>query len=547
MPIPVRAVSLESPQRQEHVDDHNLLSDFYNKAGEDGEAVANKLAESVNVGAPGGSDDASAFSTALAAIGAGGKVVLQPGSTYSLSTTVDITKPFELVGNGSEINLASSDVFRVNASNVTVRGVTFTHSAPGNPARRLLDATKTVADDHHHWRFIGCVFDEVTLRATKIGRTNNDGTTATEGTDLASNIDILYCEFKNAQTNYAIELAGVDDALVFGGHIHDHGVDGTEGDGIKVLAGSTGVKIVLPTIERCTRDGIDFFDSSGTVVEHCLIRDCEQWGIEAKWNSTNDANEPTEAHITNNRVLNSGSGGINGNMHRSIITGNHVEGSGAQGIRFAVSGVSGDSTEYATIANNVLIGNAGDGITISGNLASVTGNIALDNGTFGIIAGSDSENCFFDGNICFGNTTAGLRIGGTGHTLGLNTTQDSGGSVVVSGTNITRNAYGEVTSTPSAGDWPVGVVIHNTTDGKLRMRLPAGFLVLPSLGALNTWTAKQTFSAGLAARVVATASLPAAGASMDGEILIEDNGTGDRNLIVYAGTQRFRIDGGAAF
>lgn len=46
--------------------------------------------------------------------------------------------------------------------------------------------------------------------------------------------------------------------------------------------------------------------------------------------------------------------------------------------------------------------------------------------------------------------------------------------------------------------------------------------------------------------VVARASLPAAGASQDGRILIDDNGTGDRNLMIYAGTQRFRIDGGAA-
>ena len=45
--------------------------------------------------------------------------------------------------------------------------------------------------------------------------------------------------------------------------------------------------------------------------------------------------------------------------------------------------------------------------------------------------------------------------------------------------------------------------------------------------------------------VVATASLPAASAAMDGRILIEDAGAGNRNLIVYAGAQRFRIDGGA--
>jgi hypothetical protein len=44
--------------------------------------------------------------------------------------------------------------------------------------------------------------------------------------------------------------------------------------------------------------------------------------------------------------------------------------------------------------------------------------------------------------------------------------------------------------------------------------------------------------------IVATASLPAAAAAMDGTILIENGGAGDRNLIIYAGGQRFRIDGG---
>lgn len=47
--------------------------------------------------------------------------------------------------------------------------------------------------------------------------------------------------------------------------------------------------------------------------------------------------------------------------------------------------------------------------------------------------------------------------------------------------------------------------------------------------------------------VVATADLPAASSAMDNTVLIEDNGTGDRNLVIYAGGQRFRLDGGGAF
>jgi len=44
--------------------------------------------------------------------------------------------------------------------------------------------------------------------------------------------------------------------------------------------------------------------------------------------------------------------------------------------------------------------------------------------------------------------------------------------------------------------------------------------------------------------VVATASLPAAGSAEDGSLLIEDAGAGNRNIIIYAGAERFRIDGG---
>lgn len=47
--------------------------------------------------------------------------------------------------------------------------------------------------------------------------------------------------------------------------------------------------------------------------------------------------------------------------------------------------------------------------------------------------------------------------------------------------------------------------------------------------------------------VIATASLPLAGADRDGRIIIEDAGAGNRNLIIYGGGERFRIDGGAAF
>lgn len=67
-------------------------------------------------------------------------------------------------------------------------------------------------------------------------------------------------------------------------------------------------------------------------------------------------------------------------------------------------------------------------------------------------------------------------------------------------------------------------------------------------GAAVTMTAPAYhvgFAQGVRTAVLSTANLPAAAAAMDGQIVIEDNGAGDRNLIVYAGGERFRIDGGA--
>lgn len=60
-------------------------------------------------------------------------------------------------------------------------------------------------------------------------------------------------------------------------------------------------------------------------------------------------------------------------------------------------------------------------------------------------------------------------------------------------------------------------------------------------------TGVASFPSGIKVPVYATASLPVASAANDGLVVIEDAAAGDRNLIIYAGGQRFRIDGGAAF
>lgn len=50
-----------------------------------------------------------------------------------------------------------------------------------------------------------------------------------------------------------------------------------------------------------------------------------------------------------------------------------------------------------------------------------------------------------------------------------------------------------------------------------------------------------------APEVLASGSLPAAGAANNGRVIVEDGGAGNGNLVIYVGNQRFRLDGGSPF
>lgn len=95
--------------------------------------------------------------------------------------------------------------------------------------------------------------------------------------------------------------------------------------------------------------------------------------------------------------------------------------------------------------------------------------------------------------------------------------------------------------------------LRTASNQRLDYRNPADTAYLPmrALNFLPGATGDDLGSSALQWRVfhreVVTGNLPAAGAAMNGAIIIEDAGVGDRNIIIYAGGQRFRIDGGVAF
>lgn len=90
------------------------------------------------------------------------------------------------------------------------------------------------------------------------------------------------------------------------------------------------------------------------------------------------------------------------------------------------------------------------------------------------------------------------------------------------------------------GDTQRLIVRDAVTGERCRLTVESGQVIVRDLDGVQV-----SFAA--VAPVVATADLPAADVSQDGRIVIEDAGTGDRNLVIYAGGERFRIDGGAAF
>lgn len=126
-----------------------------------------------------------------------------------------------------------------------------------------------------------------------------------------------------------------------------------------------------------------------------------------------------------------------------------------------------------------------------------------------------------DGNVRFdGDLTFHTAATGTGST-----------------NNIILQSANAIASINNAGSAAVPLIVFNASDS---------IVVGPTSGTAVRVRLDAQSTNRVHIPVVATGSLPAAGASEDGSIIIEDNGAGDRNLIIYGGGQRFRIDGGAA-
>lgn len=396
--------------------------------------------------ADGLTNDAAAVNAAIAALPASGGRLVWPATDVRIGARIIIDRPITIQGAHSALSkmtMSSPAFLRISSSNVTINDMTIQHvdGLPNNSV--LIDNTRSVASNYTGWAFNRCRFRKGTLVFTKIGRTSQAAAQAT-GSDFAGNLRLIDCEFVDIAASYALEIGGVSGAHVDRCWVHGNGITlGSDGEGIKVLAGSDKVRVTNCLLEDNLRDGIDVYDSVGTLVSGCVIRNNGSYGIDAKWDST--APGACRLHrLINNEVINNAHGGINASTPDTLVSGNVVRDNEGHGIR--VGSAANDAnvtTARVRVAGNQCVNNVGIGIYTSNATTDVTidGNECYDNTISGIEVLPQSVGTQVRGNICLGNGTNGLKIHGTsGVLLAGNRTQDVGNAVILDAATAVRDA-----------------------------------------------------------------------------------------------------------
>ena len=318
--------------------------------------------------------------------------------------------------------------------------------------------------------------------------------------------------------------------------VKSHGATG--GDGVKLYSFARDIKIIGGEYLNNSNNGIDMYVCGEYVmVTNALSQGNTVDGIDLKYalDSGEGANQLGFARrtiIRGNQFRSNGEYGIRAHVEAAFtgtdlgvenatIEGNHCEGNGVHGM---ICGLVG-----GVVSGNICVRNIQRGMMFTSCIStSIIGNHAGDNGTtgtnrsgvvfgVGLYAGAgNSRAC-----TIVGNTAADTRSGG-------DRTQNRGfewanldDSVIIGNT----------------GD------NHSTADHNCSVVATGGTRSFANLGTVE---AGGTLFGNAGHPIVARASLPAAGASQDGLLIVDDNGAGDRNLMLYAGGERFRIDGGSA-
>ena len=364
------------------------------------------------------------LSQKISEIPANGVILLMPddqgNKNFALSSYTVLDKPVVIEGGveGIEIDV-SLRTFEAQTDNVIFRNLIF----KGTGTSHLLSTS--LGENHNGWRFENCRFVGVSLRLTKRGRKQLDGSTVDLGTGVSENPQVIGCEFTEYRQSYTIEVAGCNNAIIERTWIHDVGLDSSYGDGIKILAGSVGTRVAFCTIEDTTRDSIDIYDSSENVIIGNVLRR-GLLGIDNKWRTT-DYNPRKFDMITNNICEDASNTAFNINVHHAIVIGNSAFRAGTRGFYCGTSvdasGVSAPSLHSIFIGNQAL--ECGDsGFSIGGAGVALIGNVSTSNANYGFTGNPGAAQITMQGNTSTDNGVSNLNINGPTVSLAGNLTSD---------------------------------------------------------------------------------------------------------------------------
>lgn len=497
----------------------------------------------------GTTDDYTSIQTAIDTAAEGSTILFPPGS-YAIGTQLAITKPLHFVGSGTELTIftASSGL----ATGLLSVALTTQGAFQLKDFSVDMSAAPTVAAISLDNLLAGSVSNVKITKGTYGIDISNTGLSRFDGIHIYNPTTAgIRLQGDGGQEDYFNDIWIVND---------DSGTTTADGFCVTRTTGDdtggiymSGVRVVQNAAGGNITNGIRLQSTFGTPTPmFALITDCVVDGIEG------------------------GDSILLRNIRRSRLEGCHVTNGAAVGSAFAAIRVR-DSSQTNLIGNlfasshgDVALQGSVDSLYLIGNQLYGDGPVAIGHiylASSPTITNSQVVVNPYDSTTVFSNDATTLAAGTFNYddhgawTIGSLTTS----LAVEAGTHV-RIPNAEYYQTKTAGGSAIAILGADSSDNigfgssngasyifykdqyvNEGLRIDSSGNFIPANGAGQQTLGDDTHQWRVYHEVVATGSLPAAASAMDGTILIENAGAGDRNVILYAGGQRFRIDGGAAF
>lgn len=499
-------------------------------------------------GENGSTDDTVPFRDALAALSSSGGIIDARGVSGNRQITgqIEITTPGTTILFGPVTYTLSG----VGATQSPI-GAVWLASSPAHRGKMLGFGTKFIMADACQASAIclndvyGWTIDGIELDGNKAG---NDGqsddtwqsaiTAISTSGDNATNSAHRFTNLNiHDWVHYGVLMYGdtCSGNLVQGCKIYDNGIVGDAislGIGVCINYGSTQNRVIGNEITGNKLDGVQLCNAgnSGNIVGTIIS------GNNIHTNSRNGVWILEQSDYNSSGAL---------GCKRTIVSGNELRANTVAGVRCSTADAVGAIDSVVITGNAITENQYGVLLTSSNDATNNTRNVVIAGNEIngndeGVTVGSNVLDTLIEANRIVGNTSANITDNGT-YTL-------SAGNKTTAADGYFRAGYGTFSGTVTSPLFLVTSGSFQANEVGVRqwdISAASGNLKIDSGDDAGYVYMKDT--GGPIIPSITTANLPAADAARNGLVVIENNGTGDGNLIIYVGAQRFRIDGGSAF